>query len=211
MDKDQIAKLEMLVATEDILNQYTSVWGSIPKISESKNTLSQWVMSIKDTALDQGSTEILMGKSLRGMKKDISEKLDMLDDILEAYAEDTSNQELIEQASNTMNDYFRLDNGAFEAKAKVVIGLLEAFLPHLADYGLTGDLLEDVKNSFGEFEVKLGKPRSYKIESRIASANLDAQFDEAMATVSRLDKLLKRFKRSNAAFYHAYEASRVVV
>ena len=206
-----MAKLEMLVATEDILNQHTTIWASIPKISESKNTLSQWVMSIKDTALEQGSTEVLLGKSLRSMKKDISEKLDMLDDILEAYAEDTSNIKLIEQASNTMNDYFRLSNEEFETKAVGIIALLENYLPDLADYGLTKDLLEDVKNSFGEFELKLGKPRSYRIASRIATTNLDAQFDEAMGTITRLDKLLKRFKRSNSAFYHAYESARVVV
>lgn len=206
-----MAKLEMLLATEDILNQHTTVWASIPKITESKNTLSQWIMSIKDSALDQGAVEVLLSKSLRSMKKDISEKLDMLDDILEAYAEDTSNLKLIEQASNTMNDYFRLSNEEFEAKAKMVMRLLEDYLPYLADYGLTRDLLEDVKNSFGEFEVKQGKPRSYRIDSRIASTNLDAQFNEALNTISRLDKLLKRFKRSNSAFYHAYETARVIV
>ncbi|MEQ8470980.1 MAG: hypothetical protein RIC35_07340 [Marinoscillum sp.] len=137
--------------------------------------------------------------------------MDILDDTLEAYAEDTENTELLAQASNTVTDYFSLTNEEFEIKTKNMIDLLDARVAEMVDYGMTAPQIEEVKTSFGLFQDKRGTPRSYRIASRIATSDLVTLFAEANTTVGRLDKVLKRFKRSNTSFYQGYLAARTIV
>lgn len=211
MEKEQISKLEMLDAVDETMDNYTAVWSAIPKVAETKNTISQLIISIRETAGNQKAARVFVGKTLRKIKKTVADKMDVLDDILEAYAEEQGYTELLAKASNTMTDYYRLSHESFETKVKLVIGLMEAHLADLADYGFSQELLDDAKASFGEFEALNGKPRSYQIASRVATTGLEAQLTEAMEHISKLDKLLKRFRRSNTAFYNAYEAARVVI
>ena len=115
----------MYQTTLDYLDAHNAVWNAVPIIGKYKNALSAINMSIKTAAADQADAQVFIGKSLSALKKTIAAKMDILDDMLEAYAVDTDNAELTERANNAKSDYFRLPNEDFEIKVKQVIGLLE--------------------------------------------------------------------------------------
>ncbi|MEO9483138.1 MAG: hypothetical protein ABJG47_06820 [Ekhidna sp.] len=145
------------------------------------------------------------------IKHRVAERMDILDDVLEAYADDTENHELLVKASNSKSDYLRLPNEEFENKTRSVIELLEANVSLMGDHGLTQDQIEDVKLMFGTYQDKRGKPRSYRIASRSATKNIAELLDVADDALERLDRVMKRFKRSNASFYIGYLTARTIV
>ena len=148
---------------------------------------------------------------MQELKIRIAEKMDILDDILEAYADDTENAELLARASNSKRDYIRLPHEDFETKTKNMIDLLEANVAEMGDYGFTQEQIDDAKLSFGTYQDRRGKPRSYQIASRIATTSIDDLMKEATVVLEKLDRVMKRFKRSNTTFYSGYVAARTIV
>lgn len=211
MNQKQINQLEMFQTTSDYLDNQAAVWNAIPVIGNYKNQLTEALTDIKQAAIDQAEAQVYIGKSIQGVKKTIAEKMDYLDDLLEAYAEDTNNAELASQASNSKTDYLRLPHESFETKVKQVIELLENYQELLTDYGMTAEQITDVKLNLDQFLTSRGKPRSYQVASRQATQSLENLFDEGSQSLEKLDRVLKRFKRANASFYLGYEAARKVV
>lgn len=211
MNKRQIKKIEMMRSTNAYLDGTAATWNAIPIASTYKTALAQVIDQIRTSAGDQESAQVFIGSTLNEIKQRIAEKLDILDDVLEAYAEDTANAELMVQASNSKSDYLRLPNEDFETKASHVIDLLEGNVANMADYGLSQDQIEDVKLDFGTYQDKRGMPRSYKIASRSATQTIETLMDEGSQLLEKLDRVMKRFKRSNASFYTGYLSARTIV
>ncbi|MEO1255275.1 MAG: hypothetical protein AAFY41_10375 [Bacteroidota bacterium] len=211
MDKRQTNKLEMMETTNTYLDANTAAWSAIPIVSTYKNRLSQAIDGIKTAAQDQEAAQVFIGSSLQNLKITISEKMDILDDVLEAYADDTDNAPLLAQADNSKSDYLRLPNEDFETKVKNVIKLLEEHVAEMEEYGLTQDQIDDVKLSFGSYQDKRGLPRTYQVASRQATESIETLVADGMEALNKLDKVMKRFKRSNSSFYTGYEAARTIV
>ena len=208
MNQDQINRLEMYQTTLDYLDAHNAVWNAVPIIGKYKNALSAINMSIKTAAAEQADARVFIGKSLSALKKTIAAKMDILDDMLEAYAVDTDNPELTQQADNSTTDYFGLPNEDFEIKVKQVIGLLETNLEAMADYGMSE---EQLKSDYDQFLVLRGKPRSYQVASSAATQDIATLFREGTTATEKLDRVMKRYKRANANFYNGYVAARRVV
>lgn len=211
MNQRQINRLEMFQATNSYLDDAPTIWSGIPVIATYKKDLADVIDAIRTSAKDQDAAQVFISSSIRQMKRQIAEKMDIFDDILEAYAEDAGNMELQTQAGNTKSDYYRLPNEDFETKTINTISLLEQHLENMKDYGLLQDEVEDVKVSFGVFQERVGKPRSYQVASRIATQSLEGLIDQGSDILNRMDKVMKRFKRSNSGFYNGYLAARTII
>lgn len=211
MNQKQINRLEMMRSTNTYLDATSGAWSAIPIASAYKTGLALVIDQIRTSASDQESAKVFIGTSLMTTKRLIAEKMDILDDVLEAYAEDTENSELLVKASNSKSDYLRLPNEDFETMTSNVIDLLEDHVDDMADYGLTQDQVDDVKLDFGAYQDMRGKPRSYQIASRSATQNIESLMDDGTKTLEKLDRVMKRFKRSNASFYSGYLSARTIV
>ena len=211
MKQTQINRLEMLKATNAYLDVNAGIYSPVPIIVKYKNDLFDVIAGIQKAAQEQDAAQVFIGESKAQLKRLIAEKMDILDDTVESYAADTENAELLSAVSNSMSDYYKLPNEVFETKVKNVIETMEAHIEAMADYGMTQQMIEDVKLQFNEFEEKSGKPSTYRIASRIATQDLEGLFKDATTVTEKLDKVMKRFKRSNASFYNGYLAARTVV
>ncbi|GGX07458.1 hypothetical protein [Aquimarina muelleri] len=211
MKQTQINRLEMAQATDNHLNLHTAIWNTIPVFGETKNRLAQLISEIKETAKDQNEAQVFIGSSQREIKKTIADKMDIIDDAIQSYAEDTENAELLSRSSNTASDYFKLPNEDFETKVLAMIQLSEDTLPAMQEYGATQEEIEDVKILANNFLEKRQKPRAFQIASKVATLSLDDQFKEITQILKRLDRLMKRFKSSHPTFYIGYNSSRLVV
>ena len=201
----------MLKDTNTYLDSNAGLYSVVPVIVKYKNDLLNVINGIKTAAKDQDAAQVFVGESKAQLKRLIAEKLDILDDTAESYADDTENAELLSALSNSMSDYYKLPNEAFETKVKNVIEIIEANIKAMKDYGLTQEMVDDVKLQFNEFEAKSGKPATYRIASRIATQDLEGLFKDAITATNKLDKVMKRFKRSSVSFYNGYLAARTIV
>ena len=201
----------MLEATSTYLDEEAGTYSVIPVIVKYKNDLVNVIASIKAAAKEQDAAQVFIGQSKNQLKRLISEKMDILDDTAEAYAADTENAELLAVVNNSMSDYYKLPNEAFETKVKNMIELIETHVRAMAGYGMTQEMINDVKLQLNLFAEQRGKPRAYKVASRIATQDLEELFKEATTVTGKLDKVMKRFKRSSTSFYNGYLAARTVV
>lgn len=211
MNQNQINRLEMLEATNAYLDEKAAVYSAIPVIINYKNDLVNLILAIREAAQKQDEAQVFIGQSKNQLKRLISEKMDILDDTAEAYAADTENAELLSMVSNTMTSYYQLPNEAFETKVKSVIEVMETHVKAMKDYGMTKGMIDDVKLQFDLFGELRGKPRAYRVASRIATQDLEGLFKDAITITQKLDNVMKRFKRSNVSFYNGYLAARTVV
>lgn len=211
MTRDQINTFEMMEATNGYLDREAAVWSSIPIVNTYKTTLAEAIAGIGQAAQNQEGARVFVGSAVRNLKQVIATKMDILDDTLEAYASDIEDSELQQQAQNAYSDYFRLSHEEFEVKTRNVIALLDAHVAAMADYGMTEEMINEVKASFNTFQEMRGKPRAYQVASRIATSTLDSYFTEGNKVLKRMDNVLKRFKRSNPGFYTGYQAARLIV
>ncbi|WP_282088458.1 hypothetical protein [Aquimarina algiphila] len=211
MTREQINKLEMCQATANHMDIFSATWSMVPVIGRYKNQLTQLIENIKNAAGEQESAQLFIAKSVREIKKEVALKMDIQDDILEAYASDTNNDELLAKSTNSYSDYFTLSNENFEIKVKNMITLVEANVKNAKEYGSSIEQVEDVKNSFDSWLERRGKTREYQIASSVATKSLDELFKETTPLLKNLDNVTKRFRRSHPGFYNGYISARQII
>lgn len=212
MNKDQHNKLDMYEAVHTYLDANTDKWNGVPVLITFKNELSELLANIREHQDHQEAARVFLGANKTTQKRFVSEKADILNDALEAYAAIESNAELEQKAAKSFSDLNRLRNQDFVTIVTETIVLLEQYLEALADYGVTADQITDLKNSFDQFLLLQGQPRQYRIAGKQATLNLAELFENASNLLAtKMDKVMKRFKRTDTNFFNGYEAARVIV
>ena len=212
MTKDQNNKLDMYEAVHTYLDANTDKWNGVPVLITFKNELSELLSSIREHQDNQEASRVYLGTNKTTQKRFVSEKADILNDALEAYAAIEGNAELEQKAAKSFSDLNRLRNQDFITIITETITLLEQYLESLTDYGITADQITDLKNSFDQFLTIQGQPRQYRIAGKQATQNLAELFDASSTLlVSKMDKVMKRFKRTDTNFYNGYLAARIIV
>jgi len=213
MNKNFAQELEMFEQTNAYLDDHISVWIAVPIIINYKNKIHQLFPLLKSSlnTLETDTSKVHMGQAILHLKKQIADKMDILDDTLEAYADDVGDEQLRQAASNYYMDYFRLPYDDFTAKVVEMIGLLEKHIDKMAEYGLVHDQIDDVKLNMTEYQESLDKEPTFNIPSTVLHDNVEELLDQARAYSQKLDKVMKRFKRSNVTFYNGYLAARTIV
>ena len=200
---------QMLANTNAYLDDHISVWIAVPIISNYKNKIHELVLACH-TLLDQQNQEEAprSSQAVLRLKQQIANKMDILDDTLEAYADDIGDGELKTLAENHYSDYYALPYEQFENKVSEIIELLETHVNDMGEYGLVKDQIDDVKWNMDEYQIGLGKSITYKISHEMVSQDLGNLMQEALKFADKLDHVMKRFKRSNQTFYYGYLATR---
>ncbi|MFD2565526.1 hypothetical protein [Aquimarina rubra] len=212
MNKDQNNKLDMYEAVQTYLDANTDKWNGVPVLITFKNQFSELLSNIREHQENQEAARVYLGANKTTQKRFVSEKADILNDALEAYAAIEENIELEQKAAKSFSDLNRLRNQDFVTVITETITLLEQHLEALADYGVTADQITDLKNSFDQFLTLQGQPRQYRIAGKQATLNLAELFDNTSSLLSnKMDKVMKRFKRTDANFFNGYQTARIIV
>ncbi len=206
-----LGKVHMLEHTNAYLDDHVSIWIAIPIISNYKNRMHEFTLSIKShLSEEEKSSDGYSGQTVLQLKQQISDKMDILDDTLEAYAEDIGDTELRDLAANYYSDYYALSYEKFENKVTEMISLLETHVDKMTDYGLVQDQIDDVKLNLDEYQIGLDRPITYDLGTELSSKSLESLVQEATKYAEKLDHVMKRFKRSNVTFYRGYMTARTV-
>ncbi|WP_062059424.1 hypothetical protein [Aquimarina longa] len=212
MTKRQINRLEMYQAVQTFMDTNTTVWSGVPILVTFKNDLEELLIQINENKDSQEISRVYLGGNKTTQKRFVSEKSDILNDALEAYTTIEGNAILEQKAAKSFSDLYKLRNQDFITIITETISLLDQHIEPLGDYGITQDQVTDLKNSFDSFLVFNGQPRQYRIAQKQATINLSDLFDQTTTLLThKMDKVMKRFKRTNTTFYNGYLAARIIV
>ncbi len=203
----------MIEATLAYLDTYASTWQSIAKIGEFKNALSAVNDEIDTAAGVQDQAAMSLGKVKLALKKSICTKADIINDIVEVFAQINGDDALAQKMSDSKSDLFKLKNEAMLIRVQMIITRCQENLDELVEsYGLTDAQLLDLQSDVDRYLELDGKPRAYQIQRGVATRSIEELFSQANdILVNKLDNLLKIFKRRDPGFYDGYQRARMVV
>lgn len=209
MLNQQQQNLRRLNTTLSYLDTHKAFWTSVPIVNTYRNHLAESIASIKEQLLLKNE-KIDFGKiTFQQIRIDIAEKMDVLDDILEAYAEDIADKNLLEEAENSKSDYLRLTNDGFERKVHSILQLLDDHKSALQKYGLETSQIDHVKKEFEAYQEKRKNPQLF---NKISNQNhaIAPFIEEGIHACNKLDKIMVSFRTSNPKFYNGFKAIEIV-
>ena len=204
MNQEKIDKIVTLQTVTSFLEANGQLWRSIPIIETYANHLEEVIKGLDEATVDESGLPKLTNTTLPQLRITVAEKMDILDDILEAYAEDTNNSRLLSEAENSKSDYLRLTNDGFERKVNSVLKLLEKNLEQMRPYGITHKEIEDASDAFALYKKTRSEPPN-KGSAISIDENIDHLLQEGISVVERLDIVMVRFRSSHPSFYNGFK------
>ena len=201
-EKEQPA-FEQLTTTLSYLDSHHDIWESVPIVQTYRDHLADSIHSLNEELTEQPDKPDFGSGTLHQLRISIAEKMDILDDILEAYAEDKEDNNLLDVAKNSKTDYLRLTNDGFERKVVNVMKLLEEYQDPLRNYGLHQDQIDEVNTEFEDFKAKRNHPQPSQ-QTPTDNPQIQLLMEEASHTCDRLRKVMVSFRTSNSTFYNGF-------
>ncbi len=205
MNNERISQMETLQTVKSYLETNKNLWEYVPIIVTYVDHLVEVIDSLNELTKNTNELPNLSGATLQQLRITIAEKMDILDDILESYAEDTQNEKLLSEADNSKSDYLRLTNDGFERKVTSVLKLLEAHLEEMKPYGISTEDIEHAKDTFHEYQERRARPFIPQDTSSSTYKSIDTTLAEGMNIVNNLSVVMVRFRSSHPSFYNAFQ------
>ena len=198
-------QLEMLQTALSYLDANNEIWGAVPIISTYRSHLADSISGIECELENHPESPDFGGTTLQQLRITVAEKMDVLDDILEAYAEDIKDQKLLEEAENSKSDYLRLTNDGFERKVTLVQKLIRENLDELKKYGLLEDQMSEVEQDFEAYKEKRSSPPT-KPSAETSTTEVHLLLTEGIESYTKLKTVMVSFRTSHHSFYQGFKS-----
>ncbi|SHJ06323.1 hypothetical protein SAMN05444280_11074 [Tangfeifania diversioriginum] len=212
MNKTQTNHMRMFLNTQEVLDENTTLWSSIPVLLNVKNNFDELIQRIEETNEKTVLRSEAVTASKASVLKALAKKCTTLAGTLQAYAAITGNAKLAGEVKLVESDFDRARETDVEALVTPVIKNARKALENLADYGVTEAMITETETSLDDFKALIGQPRTIRNQAFAAMSLLEELFDATNDLLNnRLDPLMIRFKYSDTEFYSAYERARTIV
>lgn len=213
MNKLQIKEARMFAATEECMNQNQVKWMNILAILSIKDKLTQNIGTIKGLDQKKSSTASNPVTTNKDKLKDLLEvKMEVLEGIILSFAYANGMIELVKKVELLSKGFSKKRETDIEPNVRTFLQLVREIQSQLAGYELTEEMIVEAESICDQFVALVGTPRSTIVKNSSANSQIDKLVKETKNLLSQqLDKLMLRFKASDAAFYNSYVQSRLVV
>ncbi|MEM6644085.1 MAG: hypothetical protein AAF616_13980 [Bacteroidota bacterium] len=198
--------LDYLETTKSYLDANQTIWSEVPIVSTYRDHLAEAIRSIKESLEEQNEKTDFSSNTLQQLRITIAEKMDIMDDILEAYADDVNDKRLLDEAKNSKTDYLRLTNDGFERKVDTILTLLKKHQIDLKPYGFRDENLQDVLSDFQAYKALRANPRSLQKGNLKDNAQIGLLVKEGLAACEKLRKVIVSFRTSHSSFFKGFMA-----
>ena len=211
MNKKQRNYFRMFIGTQEFLDNKTTTWSPIKRIVVYKNDLDEVIERISSKSEEASSLVGVSGRK-ETLKNIIAIKGSSLSGSLQAFAYDKGDSDLAEKVEASKSDIIRMKEEELGSFIKVLVDTANQNIKALADFGVSKEILTEIKTSMEEYKKLIGKPRSILNTKYVALDAVDQLFDGGNALLrDKMDNMMLMFRESNPEFYNGYERSRTIV
>ena len=212
MTQDQDNIRTMFDTMIDYLDANNGTWSGTPAFADAVTRAKAAVAAV-DSAVDKQQTPMTgVTGDKASARNDLEEKTLEIADQLSAFAAKNGDHTMGAQVELTKSMLDKSQDNDLEQTAERIGNLANTNMAALADYGVTAadvTALTDLRTTFGG--IKTG-PRTATAERSTQTASLPQLINEVRSIFrNEIDKLITKFKTSNAEFYNGYFAARVIV
>jgi hypothetical protein len=211
MQKKLYNKLKMYQAVLLILTDNKSLWEALLGF---KTAVTAFQAYIKAIELKRPTSELKTGWVTEDKHSILDDLIKLLLDVagqLHAIGHSTGNKELM-AATDYEDSDFRGREGDIPQIVTEIVALARSNLALLAGFGITAVEIDALEALGATFETKKTAPRgvvSTRKAAGVSLVDLYATMDDFIE--NQLDKMMKKFARTNPEFFHAYENAKQII
>ncbi len=212
MNKAQTSQFRMFCATQNTLNNYSSLWTPIPALQAAKTEFDELIRHIETTNEASLADSEGVTRKKRELLLVLGQQVVVLSGALRAYAANTKNVAQAISFKIVKDNLMKARETEVEKLVAPILKFAQANLLVLTDYGITADQVAEAEATLKGFKALIGKPRVIRNKAYAAMTLLDKLLDETGELLkSKLDSLIVRFRFTNTEFYSAYQRARTIV
>lgn len=211
MTKRFFNKLRMYLAVLKVLMDNKSKWETMAMFKTEITELNDHVLLIQDKRPESEQETGGLTEDKHSVKEELTDLLLDLSGQLHSVGDRTGNKELAAATDYEESDFKGRDADLPNITTNIV-KLARANKTALADYGITDADVDELEKLGKLFAQKDTEPRAVVSQRKSAGMSLGDLYHETDTRLhKRLDKMMKRFRRTDAEFYRAYHSARLII
>lgn len=213
METKQTNYLNMAQATDDVCGDDEAIWISLPAFASEVALARTHIASIRQDGQGQlGADSKPHTLAKDEAKKSLARLAADTGAPASVYAETLGNLPAAAQLNQSYSDiYYATDLDAEALAVNLLAAARDMDAAALANYGITGEKLDDLEDALDHYSKKIGSPRAATVKRRTRTLSLEDLFDKLRAVHSRMDRLAVVFRTTAPDFFAAYETARVII
>ncbi|SDD07135.1 carboxypeptidase-like regulatory domain-containing protein [Williamwhitmania taraxaci] len=206
-----VAKQKRNITVKSYLNAHPEIVSRVPGLAAEVSNFNACVVDI-DANIDQkmlstsgkGIVKGTLRQTLETTTADTARKL-------KAYALNTNNVVLMEEANITETDLRRCSEVELCELSRIVNERIEANLTALDVYGITSATVANFQKSIDDYETAIPSLRLNSVGAKQINVGLVQLYDKADGILDKIDTLVDTTKLTDSDFYNGYYGARKVI
>ena len=212
MNTTQENKLSMYYAVKNVCEMYEETWGTHAVFAATYNLWNVKIPLIETNrdAQTLETTGITTDKTTK--RAVMADKALFIENRLQSYANVTKNLVLLESINYSASDLKKARDNDVISICNIILAKATENAVAIVSYGVTAEMLADLKNAIAAFSEMLAKPKVAKSQTKTATENLAVLFKDAEELLTkRMDLDIELFKDSKPEFYSQYNTARIII
>jgi len=213
MNIKQQAHTKMFVAVLGVLDNSKTVWQNATAFAGARDALAAAVAVIRAEELKQSGTTTGITQNKRLARQAMCSAAAVVGGAVAQWAETQGKNDIFATVDFSNADLLHMTEADCLTNCTAIYNVGNANLAALTTAGtLAAADLTDLNTKIGAFNNLLAQPRQAKAGTKAATDLLPEKIDAGDRICERqLDRLMERYKDSNADFYGAYQVARIIV
>lgn len=201
--------MSMTRSSANVFGKWSDLWTPIQRIRNEVDAMNVEIGKV-DAASEQTTLET---KGITEDKQNAREEaLSAIVNIAKptaVYAMDQNNMELSRQLNQSRGLLSGLAQNELLNTLTAIYNRVEGVKEHIADYGVTGERLQDAKTKLDNFATAIPLTRDAIVEKKTGNEIIAESVGNLRRILYRLDNLMKLF--DGTEFYREYKNARIIV
>jgi hypothetical protein len=211
MNRDQINKLNMFEAVEQVLTTYNAVWNSNIAVSGAVNTFTGHINTINTNDTAQKTSTVGVTENKTQLRQAMADAAMIIANAGISYAHATNNTVLFNAMNHTENEIMHATDTDADDICQNIHDGIGAYIASMSGYGADATSITALQNAINAYSAQIGKPKETETISINATETLAKEFVATMAMLeNQLTTILFQYRASNAAFYNQFIAAKVI-
>jgi hypothetical protein len=213
MNIKQQAHTKMFIAVLGVLDSFKTIWTAVTAFVTARNALASAIDDIRAEELKQSGTTTGITQNKRLARQAMCSAAAVVGGAVAQWAETQGKNDLFTTVDFSNADLLHMTEADCLTNCTAIYNAGNANIAALTTAGtLAAADLTDLNTKIGAFNALIAAPRLAKTGTSAATNLLPDKVDAGDRICERqLDRLMERYKDSNADFYRAYQSARIIV
>lgn len=212
MNSIQRNKLAMLMAVSAFFDRFKSELSILPALSKAIEKFMAMMTEINEVhSIQQG----LMQSNTQMKQKEEAEMIQAVVQTAAAmhvYAQVNNLPDLADKTRVSPSTLQKMPDVELKTACLHIYDQAKALDGQLTDYGITSEMIDQLKKEIDDFVALISSPRSAIVTRSQATARLKTLFSDITILLNdQIDQLMVLFKDAQPQVYHTYKAARIIV